>query len=104
MPDRRQPPRPTYDELVALVTAQAERIADLEANVRVCAPRGRAVLQLPELCDLRRYRDCRRTVRGQAATPPRSPPADWDRMTLSMAIDWGIVRVGTLRAEGRFVT
>jgi Transposase IS66 family len=25
MPDRRQPPRPTYDELVALVTAQAER-------------------------------------------------------------------------------
>jgi hypothetical protein len=30
MPDRRQPPRPTY-ELVALVTAQAERIAELEA-------------------------------------------------------------------------
>jgi hypothetical protein len=31
MPDRRQPPRPTYDELVAVVTAQAERIAELEA-------------------------------------------------------------------------
>jgi len=35
MPDRCQPPRPTYHELVALVAAQAERIAELEAIEQV---------------------------------------------------------------------
>jgi hypothetical protein len=77
MPDRRQPPRPTYDELVALVTAQEERIAELEAieldMLELRAANQALQARVAEL-ERRLAQDSSTSSRPPSSDGPRKPP------------------------------
>jgi transposase len=71
MPDRRGPFRPTYDQLAALVAAQAERIAELEAIELVVLQ-----LQAANQALQARVAELERQLRATSATSSKPPSSD----------------------------